>query len=85
MGDMGDDFRAWGEMKKAKKEANKVSSTDLLTENGIEFEVKNGGSHLIVNHNDKIIDFWPSTGKWTIRPSGSCRRGIFRLIKELNK
>ncbi len=83
MGDMGGDFRAWDKAKKEKKEANKMSSTELLTDSGIEFETKNYGTHLIVSHNDKVADFWPSTGKWAIRPSGDYRRGVFKLIKEL--
>lgn len=59
---MGDIFRDWSEIKKKKRQLNLTYPTNLLIEQGIEFESKNGGVHLIVKADDTLIDFWPSTG-----------------------
>lgn len=83
MGDMGDVFREWNWHKKEKKRSNLKSSTELLKENRIEFESKNGGVHLVINHNGKIVDFWPSTGKYKFRTRNKYCRGVNKLIKEL--
>lgn len=85
MGDTGDDFKAWNEVKKAKKLNNMESSTEILEGRGIEFEAKNGGTHLIVQHNGKVADFWPSTGKYNVRGSSQYRRGVYNLIADLIK
>jgi len=79
MGDMGEMFKALKEDRKIKKHSNKVSSTQILTEHGIEFESKNNGVHLIITFDAGKIDFWPSTGKWTPRGERS-GRGISKLI-----
>ena len=81
MGDMAEGFRAMNEYKKEKRKSNAQWSTNYLIEQGIEFESKNGGAHLIVSHNDKIADFWPSTGKFQVRGSGRYLRGVKQLIK----
>ena len=83
MGDMGDDFKAWNEVRKAKKLNNMESSTEILDGRGIEFETKNGGTHLIVQHNGKVADFWPSTGKYNVRGSSKYKRGVYNLIGDL--
>ena len=79
MSEIGEAFRALKEDRKKKKEANKQSSTELLTNAGISFESKNGGTHLIVNGGS--IDFWPSTGLWIVRANGNRKRGVRKLIK----
>ena len=68
---------------RAKRRSNFENSTRLLREKGIMFEQKSE-HHLVVNHNGKIADFWPTTGQYAIR----CKkpvylRGVFRLIKSL--
>lgn len=85
MGELSEFYKDWNEEKKKKKESNLEQSTKILESKGIRFESKNFGVHLIVTHNNKIADFWPSTGKWSVRGSGSYRRGVFKLIKELEK
>jgi hypothetical protein len=40
-----------------------------LTDAKIPFETKNGGVHLIVEGPHGYIDVWPTTGKWSPRPS----------------
>lgn len=84
MGDMGDDFRAMKVVSGEKKSGNKKFSTKMLSDNGIDFESKNGGVHLIVNADGPIIDFWPSTGKFICRKTGRESRGVKKLIKHVD-
>lgn len=83
MGDMGEVFRDWGKSKKEKKLSNLEFSTKKLTELGVNFERKNAGVHLVINHNGKTVDFWPSTGKYKFRSKKKYCRGLKKLIKEL--
>ena len=82
MGDVGDDYRAMREVKNEKKKSNIVESTKLLEEAGFDIDSRNNGVHLIVDWNDKTVDFWPSTGKWTVR-GGKTSRGVKGLINFL--
>ena len=83
MGDMGDYWRDVSpilkEESKKRRKRNQNRSTSLLDENGIKYESKNGGMHLVV---DGSYDFWPSTGKWVNRKNGIYKRGVLNLIKE---
>ncbi len=81
MGDMGDDFRAWTEYKKAKRRSNTEYSTKLLQGIGVKFESKNLGSHLIIEGKECLIDFWPSTGKFIPRDGTKKGRGVNNLLK----
>lgn len=83
MGDMGEDFKALREHRKTKRQANKISSTEILTEKGIEFESKNFGEHLIIKDKKAILDFYPSTGLFIDRATKNKGRGIFKLLKKL--
>ena len=38
-----------------------------LTENGIEFKTGNAGSHIIIDNEYELIDFWPGRGRWQVR------------------
>lgn len=81
MGDMTEDYRAMDAHSKSKKDDNLIKSTKILDDNAIDYESKNNGIHLIVtSFNGTLIDFWPSTGKWTVR-SGSTSRGVQNLIR----
>jgi hypothetical protein len=84
MGDMGDDFRAWKEQGKQKREDNRKYSPQVLKTEGVKFDRKNWGAHLIVHGNNETIDFWPGTGKWIVR-GGKTSRGVFALIKYIKK
>lgn len=64
MGDMGDDFRELRKWQKQKRQSNLLNSTEILKSHNINFEQKNWGVHLIIRHNDKVLDFYPSTGLW---------------------
>lgn len=54
---------------------------ELLVDRGVNFDSNNYGRHLVIRDSGLIIDFWPSTGKWTVRESGKYRRGVFNLLK----
>lgn len=84
MSDMGDDFRAWNAAKAAKRAKNRAESTSLLQKEGIEFESRNDGAHLIIHH-AKLghINFWPGTGKF--QTATGAGRGVFKLIKLVKK
>lgn len=83
MGDMGEMYREWDAAKKKKKLSNLEFSTEKLKQLGVEFESKNGGFHLVVNHDGKVVDFWPSTGKYKFRTRKKYCRGLKKLFKEL--
>lgn len=80
MSDMADDFREMREVASEKKRKNLKKSTDILLENGIRFESKNNGVHLIIQTPGGVINFWPSTGLFSGAMNG---RGVFNLIKKL--
>lgn len=80
MSDMAEIFNSMREVKREKRKANTVSSTECLQREGIPFVTNNGGVHLFV---DGAIDFWPSTGLWTVRHTRIKRRGIRSLINFL--
>jgi hypothetical protein len=82
MGDMREVFDIMKQRSKNKKLSNLESSTAMLIEKGILFESKNNGVHLIVSHNGITADFWPSTGKFSLR-DGMYSRGIKNLIRLL--
>ena len=66
MGDMGDVFNSMKKAGQDKRKQNRQASSEILQQNGIGFEVKNQGAHLIVEGGDCLIDFWPGTGKVSI-------------------
>lgn len=82
MGDMGDDFRALRKYRKEKRQSNLLNSTEILKSHNINFEEKNGGVHLIIRHNNKTLDFFPSTGLWWDRDNRyRQQRGVFPLLR----
>jgi len=82
MGDMGDDFRTWRDDGKRRRARNRENSPRILREHGISFVTRNDGAHLIVM--DKV-DFWPGTGKWIVRETGRSGRGVYGLIRWIEK
>jgi len=83
MSEIGDVFAALAERKKLKKKSNIEHSTYLLIDKGFDIDIRNNGAHLIVSHNSKIADFWPSTGKFNIRGESGYGRGVKNLIKKM--
>lgn len=83
MSELGDLFKGHKQRSQQKRESNRLSSAELLTKYGVEFEPKNDGIHLIVFNGDSFIDFWPGTGKWICRDVNKAGRGVFRLLDYL--
>lgn len=83
MGDMADDFNAMRQESQDRRARNRQSSTQILEHYRVRFSIRNGGAHLIVEHNDSKVDFWPGTGKWIPRDYDINGRGVFSLLKYL--
>lgn len=82
--DIAESFRELKKSRTLKKVANLEISTKWLIESGVEFESKNGGTHLIILIDGlRFADFWPSTGKWKLRSSNKYNRGIKRLLGKI--
>lgn len=81
MSELGETFSAYRELRRAKKEQNKVNSIEILKNAGISYQTKNGGIHLIVGE----YNFWPTTGKFQNRITKKTGRGVFKLIKLLTE
>ena len=84
---MGDEGDFWADVKPAMQEESKQrrkshreNAPKILAEQGVHFESKSGGVHLIVSGKQCKIDFWPGTGKW-IERRGKRGRGIFNMLK----
>ncbi len=78
-------YRILKEASQKKRANNRENGQRLLSANGIPFEVKNDGAHLIITlMNGRIWDFWPGTGKYCQR-HGIYHRGIRNLIAEIKR
>ena len=84
MSDIGETFRAARLASQEKRQQNRENSAEVLKAHGINFTSKNGGAHLVVKEKS-IIDFWPGTGLWIDRENSASGRGVFKLIKYINK
>jgi len=66
-----------------RRESNRNTGPAVLKKHGVAFEVKNGGTHLIVKHGNLVADFWPGTGKYKLRSAPTYKRGVFQLLRDL--
>ena len=80
MGIMRENYRAYDHYNRMKKQANKKFSTELLIREGIEFESRDNGLHLVIRTRRGNINFFPSTGLFNGALKG---RGVYNLLKEL--
>lgn len=80
MGIMRENYRAYDHYNRMKKQANKKFSTELLIREGIEFESRDNGLHLVIRTRKGNINFFPSTGLFNGALKG---RGVYNLLKEL--
>lgn len=83
MNELSEEYALIREIGRQKKLSNMEQSTLLLDRLGIDYESKNNGIHLIVSHDTKIVDFYPSTGKWIVRKVGKSDRGVMNLLRYL--
>lgn len=80
MGIVREDYRAYDHYNRMKKQANKKFSTELIIKEGIEFESRDNGLHLVIRTRKGNINFFPSTGLFNGALKG---RGVYNLLKEL--
>lgn len=78
-------FQGLRPIKQAKRRSNLEYSTELLHQTGVPFTAHNGGTHLVVQSGVRTIDFWPSTGLWTVRGAATRNRGVRGLLAHLRK
>ena len=71
------------EESKQRRAGHREYCPTVLEKEGIAFESKSKGAHLIVKHNGKVIDYWPGTGKFIDRATGNGKRGIRALLRHL--
>lgn len=62
---------------------NRQDTADVLRTNGVKFESKNHGAHLVIEHAGLVADLWPGTGLFSIRGRKPNGRGVFELLKRL--
>lgn len=72
----------FAEESKVKRSTNRECSSKIIQDAGLQFESKNGGAHLVVVGENITVDFWPGTGKYSVRGTGKYKRGVFNLLKE---
>ena len=83
MSDFVEDMKALDAMRREHKASLREQAPEELRRAGILFEVKNLGAHLIVEGRYGYIDFWPGTGKWSVR-GGKKGFGTANLINLVN-
>lgn len=81
MSDTAELYAAMRQNSATRRAENRSKSATLLVESGLSFHSNNGGVHLTVNSDGVVVDFWPGTGKWTVRKTKKSGRGVFNLIK----
>ena len=77
---MNEEYAAHKKEKQQRRADNRERSTQLLDDEGFDFEVKNNGAHVIIQAHGCVFDFWPGTGLYMKRDSYK-GRGVFNLIK----
>ena len=76
---MAEVFREMREHKKEARSKNFEKNMKYLNDNNILYNKYNGGMHIKIDG----CDFWPSTGKWSIK--GRYGFGLRKLIKEIER
>lgn len=82
MGDMGDTFNNWTNIKKLQKGESLLFNTKKLKESNLSVEFKNRGYHAVV---EGTVDFWPSTSTWICRKTKKKHFGFDNMVKHLEK
>ncbi len=55
----------------------------VLSHIGIPYQVFNSNMHFIVEYRGKVIDYWPTTGKWRDRQLFISKRGFKEMLRHL--
>lgn len=69
-------WRDYKQSRQEKKHSNKDNSTATLDRNNIKYASHNNGVHLVIEAGQRTIDYWPSTGKFLVRPMPPSKRPI---------
>lgn len=85
IGEVGEFWNDVNKIRKKKREDNRNNSSKILSDKNINFHSKNYGAHLIIEHNNHQVDFWPGTGRYIFRREEKKGFGVFNLIKDLRK
>ena len=80
MSELGEIFGEWKKEKQEKKRSNATGSLAILDENKITYK-RLSLDHFRVGE----FDFWPSTGLFIHLKTKWRGRGVFNLIRQLNK
>lgn len=83
MSSVGEDFAEMKNQRKIKRLRNRTQTLTLLKQLNINFTEHNHGAHLIIEHNERVFDLWPGTGKYLNRTTHKYNRGVFNLLEEL--
>lgn len=82
MGEHGELMKAFREQSRERKQSNRERSTQRLLENGVKFQSRNDGLHLMIDTPAGRVNFYPSTGLYNGVLEG---RGVFTLLDELKR
>ena len=83
MGDMAEMYRAIDDEIKRRRANSLAENTARLQELGLAFKSHNSGYHVVITHNGKTVDFWPSTEKWRDRSNNRIQGTMRKLLKHL--
>ncbi len=82
--DIIDNWKDAKERAAKKRATNRETSVKFLLKQGVPFESKNNGAHLIISIGPLRVDFWPGTGLWAERGiHEKTGRGVFKLWAHL--
>jgi hypothetical protein len=83
--DIGEMFRAINKQRQEARASHRKTSPEHLRAAGVNFLTKNDGAHLVVTTKRGLLDFWPGTGLWIDRTTRREGRGVFNLLRFLEK
>lgn len=67
-----------------KRAERREHGAKVLRDAGVYCDVLNGGAHLVVQHEDRVVDYWPGTGRFIERDGGPANgRGLRPLLRAL--
>lgn len=71
---------------KVEKRFRYFEAAKILKSRGIGFTVHDNGIHLIINRGGrKLVDLWPTTGRWIHRLTGEKGRGLDSLVEYISR
>ncbi len=80
MSDLGETFKAYKQERREKKTLNAINSEDILIQRNIPFKKFTEDHYRVGDYN-----FWPSTGLFIHVKENKRGRGVFNLLKLVEK